>query len=65
MKSMTAEAIINIAMLLGVSAAIIIGLIITGRVSVMWFFLIPAFVMVGTSRSSDKSKEVGNEQDRD
>ncbi len=43
MKSTTASAIVNTAMWLGVSAAVIVALLLTQRLAVFWFYLIPAF----------------------
>lgn len=41
MKTTTAFAIVNAAIWLGVTAAIITALILTKRLSVFWFYLIP------------------------
>ena len=43
MKPETTVSIVNASMWIAVSAAIIAALIITGRVSTLWFFLIPMF----------------------
>jgi hypothetical protein len=44
MKETTTLAIINASMWLSVGTAIIITVITTGRISPLWFFLIPALV---------------------
>lgn len=60
MKITTAAVLINAAMWLGVSAAIIVALLITGRSSALWFFLIPLFGTVSIKQTEKKSdgKEV-------
>lgn len=57
MKITTAAVLINVAMWLGVSAANITALTITGKASVLWFFLIP---LLGTI--SFKQAEKGNDK---
>jgi hypothetical protein len=54
MKAETAVAIINTAMWLGVSAAVIIAVIYTGRIGVFWFYLIPAMSGYATKQSKSE-----------
>ena len=58
MKPETTVALVNATMWIAVSAAIIATLIITGRVSTLWFFLIPMFGGMYTKhRPDDKDGE--------
>ncbi len=57
MKITTAAVLINVAMWLGVSAAIITALTITGKASVLWFFLIPLFGTIGFKQTEKKNDE--------
>jgi hypothetical protein len=54
MKTTTAFTIVNAAMWLGVTAAIITALILTKRLSVFWFYLIPAFCGFSLKTHTDK-----------
>ena len=59
----TSEALINVAMWVSVGAAIIVGLFVTERLGVLWFFLIPALSRAITN-SIKESEERGREQRR-
>ena len=50
-------AIVNSAMWISVSAAIVYALSLTERISVLWFFLIPAFSGMSTKLSEKKERE--------
>ena len=56
MKATTAAALINVAMWIGVSAAIIVALVITSRISVLWFYIIPALSGYSTRTTSNKGE---------
>ncbi len=43
MKITTAAVLINAAMWLGVSAAVIVATVSTGNAAALWFFIIPLF----------------------
>lgn len=57
MKITMAAVLINAAMWLGVSAAIITALLITGKASVLWFFLIPLLGTVGFKQTEKENDE--------
>jgi hypothetical protein len=57
MKATTAVAVINTAMWLGITAAIIVALILTQRLSVFWFYLIPAFFGYATKQHGKEERE--------
>lgn len=57
MKITTAAVLINAAMRLGVSAAVITAVVSTGSVAALWFFLIPLFGTVSIKQTEKKSGE--------
>jgi len=57
MKITTAAVLINAAMWLGVSAAVITAVVSTGSIAALWFFLIPLFGTVGIKQTEKKSNE--------
>ncbi len=59
MKTTTAFTVVNVAMWLSVTTAIITALLLTERLSVFWFYLIPAFC--DYSLKTNTEKEATNE----
>ncbi len=57
MKITTAAVLINAAMWLGVSAAVITAVVSTGSAAALWFFLIPLFGTVSIKQTEKKSGE--------
>ena len=51
MKITTAAVLINTAMWLGVSAAVITAIVSTGSTAALWFFLIPLFGTVSIKQA--------------
>lgn len=62
MKITTAAVLINAAMWLGVSAAVITAIVSTGSTAALWFFLIPLFGMVSI-KQTEKPKNNKEGQD--
>ena len=58
MKPETTVAIVNASMWVAVSAAIIVALIITSRISVLWFFIIP---MLGGMYTKHRPDDKGSD----
>lgn len=57
MKITTAAVLINAAMWLGVSAAVIVATVSTGSAGALWFFLIPLFGTICINQAEKKSGE--------
>ncbi|MCX4355383.1 MAG: hypothetical protein OSJ43_04060 [Oscillospiraceae bacterium] len=59
MKITTAAVLINAAMWLGVSAAVITAIVSTGSTAALWFFLIPLFGTVSIKQSKKENDKEG------
>ena len=57
MKITTAAVLINAAIWLGVSAAVIAAIISAGNTAALWFFLIPLIGTVGIKTETPKNNE--------
>lgn len=62
MKITTAAVLINAAIWISVSAAIITAMVLTGSITALWFFLIPLFGIVGV-KQDEKSENDEEGQD--
>ena len=56
MKRSTAAVVVNCAMWFGVSAAVIVALVLTQRIEVFWVYLIPAMSTFGIPKDENKKE---------
>jgi len=57
----TSVAIVNATMWIATASAIIAGLILTERIAILWFFLIPALSAMTTKYETTKGSEAKDE----